>query len=358
MSGVLRRRLLPIVAFSLGLGLGGGALAQNEAPVKDGIPVQSLIHPAGPQAEELYKAMAFDINGIIVLFVILSLLILYAIVRFADRSGGKELPPQVDGNRSLEVGWSLALVAGLVIFLVHPVKAEFVFENAPQSAKSLDVKVIGHQWWWEFQYPGLGITTANELVIPAGTVINMKVTSADVIHALGVPRLGGKNDAMPGRVTKMWVQADEPGVYQGQCMELCGKSHARMYFRVVAMSQEDFDTWVKSRQNPEISVADATAQRGQEVFMQKCAACHTIDGTSAKGTIGPNLTFMGARTSIGGGIRENTPESLAQWIRDPQSLKPGAIMPGADKPGGQGFPATGLSQEDVDALVAFLEGMK
>ncbi len=351
MSGArFRRLLLALVAGALGLASGGAALALGTAP-------QTLMNPAGPQGLELYKAMIFDIKGIILLWVILAFLLLYVVVRFSDRSHGKELPPQVEGNRNLEIGWSLALIAGLVIFLVHPVKAEFVFENPPEDPNAVEVKVTGHQFWWEVEYPQYGIKTANEIVIPAGTVVLVKTTATDVIHSLGVPRLGGKNDSMPGRVTKIWWKADQPGVYQGQCMQLCGQSHARMYFRVVAKTRDEFDAWVKAMQNPVVK-AEGAAAKGQDVFMQKCAACHTIGGTSAAGTVGPNLTNLGLRTSIGGGIRENTPESLTQWIRDPQSLKPGALMPGAEKPAANGYPATAVTQEEVDALVAFLEGLK
>lgn len=353
MSSRLKRSLAVLAAGVLALAGGGAALAAEK------VFGQSLLEPAGPQAEELYKAMMFDIYGTAVLFVVISLMIVYAIFRFRDGKS-KDLPPQVDGNRSLEVGWALALVAGLVIFLVHPVKAEFIYETPPEDPEAIDVKVIGHQWWWEFQYPQMGITTANELIIPAGRVVRLSMTSDDVMHSLGVPRLGGKDEAMPGRVTRMWIKADEPGNYQGQCMQLCGKSHARMYFRVVARDRRDFDAWVEQHRNPKVQ----TSGKGYDLFMQKCAACHTIDGTPAKGRAGPNLTYMGHRTSIGGGIRENTPENLAAWIESPQSLKPGAFMPGAREESGpmppnqSRFPATNLSKEDVQALVDFLEGMK
>ncbi len=340
MQGVRYRRLVAALGGMLAA-LAGASPALAAAP-------QSLLHPAGPQAEELAKAITWDILAITVIFVPVALLALYILARFRRRPGDDELPPQVDGNPRWELGWTLALIVGLVIMVLHPLPAEAFFERLPKGEKTLTVEVIGHQWWWEIRYPDYGIVTANEMHIPAGTPVIVKTWSADVIHSFGVPRLGGKNDALPGRVLKFWLEADEPGVYQGQCYELCGASHARMLARVIAHKPEEFDAWVQARQNPVVAVPEGSlAAQGEQVFRGLCAACHTVDGTPAKGTIGPNLTAFGTRTSIGGGVLENTPENLAVWLADPPAVKPGSIMPNL-----------GLSQDNIQALVAYLQALK
>jgi cytochrome c oxidase subunit 2 len=340
-SALVRRLLRTTAGALLAVAAGGpAALAQEN------VPPESLLQPAGPQAGELYRALMFDLDAVILLFIVVGAITLYAIFRSRSRSGDR--PPQVFGNRRLEIGWTVALVLGLAVLLVHPVAAELYFDRVPDPQNALNVRVVGHQWWWEFQYPDQHVVTANELHIPAGRVVRLELTSADVIHALGVPRLGGLNLAIPGRVTLLWFKADQPGVYQGQCRELCGASHARMLFRVVAESPADFDAWIQKMQHPDVNPTDPLAQKGKEFFTTgPCKACHTINGTAANGTFGPNLTLLGDRTSIGGGVRENTPQALAEWLHDPASLKPGTLMPNYN-----------LTQDQINALVAFLEGMK
>lgn len=313
---------------------------------------QSLLDPAGPQAEEMLGVLSFDLIVVTVLWIALTLLTLFIIIRFKRQKGDNSLPSQADSHRTLEIGWTVALTAGLIVLLWHPVKAEFFFETPPQTKDALDVEVIGHQWWWEFRYPNQKIVTANELHIPAGKVIRFKITSADVIHSPGVPRLGGKNDAYPGRITKMWIQADEPGVYHGQCFELCGASHARMLWRVVAQTPADFDKWVMTRQKPDVKAKSDLAKEGEKVFGRVCLACHTIDGTPfTMGTAGPNLTAFGTRSVIGGGVLKNTEENLATWISAPESVKPGSLMPNNIQKGL-------ITEDEVPALVEYLEGLK
>ncbi len=341
MNGVRFKRLLTGLLTALGLlATGPLALAAKEDYS------QSLLKPAGPQAKELFSALTFDVGAILILMILLMFMVLYVIVKYRQRAEDPGLPAQVDGNPRLEFGWTVALILGLMVLAWHPAKAEFVFEDL-KAPKTLDLEVIGHQWWWEVKYPNEGIVTANEIHIPTGAKVRITTTSVDVIHALGVPRLGGKNDSFPGRVTKFWIQADEPGIYQGQCWELCGASHGRMLARVIAHDPADFEAWVQARKNPVTTPEGDLAVAGEQAFMTTCAACHTVDGTGAKGTVGPNLTAFGTRTSIGGGVLENTPENLGKWLADPASVKPGAKMPNL-----------GLGADTIAALTAYLEGLK
>lgn len=209
----------------------------------------------------------------------------------------------------------------------------------------MKVEVTGYQFWWDFHYPELGLRNSNELVLPAGVPVELEITSKDVIHSFWVPGLAGKRDAIPGQTTRISFEPKEPGLYYGFCAELCGASHARMLFRVVVLPKEEFDRFVEAAKASPAPVAD---ERGQQVFQQNCAACHGVARSMPPAVIGPELGLWGNRTSLGAGIVENTPENLKAWIRDPAGMKPGVKMPG--------FPQ--LSEEDLDALVRYLEGLK
>lgn len=308
---------------------------------------QSVVDPAGPVAQMQLGLLEFDLWMIAWIGAAVIFVILFAISKFRRRPAGEAVPPQWDSNRRLEIGWTLGAVALLIPLAIHPISGEFALANPPADPNTVEIKVIGHQWWWEFQYPKEKITAANEVHIPTGRVIRFKVTSVDVIHSFWVPRLGGKMDANPGRVTDLWLKADEPGVYYGQCAELCGPSHGRMLFRVIAHSPGDYDAWVNSRKNANNKAQDTLAQNGEKIFGQRCRTCHTIDGTAYQGRVGPNLTAYGYQQTIGGGIMENTNETLAAWISNPQSVKPGTKMPNLQ-----------LKKDEVDSLVAFLKGLK
>ena len=197
--------------------------------------------------------------------------------------------------------------------------------DAPDD--SLEVVATGHQWWFEFEYPGLGVTTANELHIPVGQSVNVELRSTDVIHSFWVPRLSGKVDMVPGHDNRLWFTPEEPGVFLGQCAEFCGTSHANMRFRVFVDTQEDFDAWVAQQAADALPPEGELATAGQTIATTICAACHTIRGTNAAGQIGPDLTHVGSRTTIASGILENTPENLRAWITNPPAEKPGSLMP-------------------------------
>ncbi|MEK7778125.1 MAG: cytochrome c oxidase subunit II, partial [Chloroflexota bacterium] len=218
----------------------------------------------------------------------------------------------------------------------------------PPSAPGVEVRVVAHQWWWEFKYPDLGVVTANEMYIPVGKVVNLTLESQDVIHSFWVPNLAGKMDMIPNRINSMWLQADEAKTYQGQCAEFCGIAHAHMRFLVIAVTQPEFDAWVQGQKSP--PALSGEAERGAALFDQRgCASCHLIKGTAAKGQFGPNLTLFGSHTSVAAGTLENDAEgkNLARWLHDPQLVKPGTKMPNMK-----------LGDEDIAALVAYLKSLK
>jgi cytochrome c oxidase subunit 2 len=220
--------------------------------------------------------------------------------------------------------------------------------SQPGPAGSLKVQVVGHQWWWEVRYPQQRIVTANDVHVPVGQRVQVELTTDDVIHSFWVPQLTGKTDLITGRTNRMWIQADRPGVYRGQCAEYCGLQHANMIFYVVAESPARFRAWLTREGQPAVTPTDATALRGRDVFLSSaCVGCHTIRGTEAQGRVGPDLTHVGSRVSIGAGTLANTPSNLAIWISDSQSVKSGNRMPPIP-----------LSTEELQAVVAFLEGLK
>ena len=311
---------------------------------------QSIFAPAGPVARMQLDLFNVSLYVVLFIFVVVGSALLYAIIRFRGKPGDA-IPPQTHGNTRLEILWT-AIPIVLLLFIAAPtVRLSFQLAAAP-SEDPIAVRVVGYQWWWAVEYPEYGFSTANELRIPVGRPVVVTLESNDVIHSFWVPRLAGKVDVVPNRANTMWFQADEPGIYYGQCAEYCGTSHANMRLRVQALPQEEFDAWVASRidaRSASVAVASSElAARGHELFMTRaCAACHTVDGTDAAGKVGPDLSDFGSRVSVAAGMLDNTPANVAAWLKDPQAVKPGARMPNL-----------GLSDSEAEALVAFLRALK
>jgi cytochrome c oxidase subunit II len=220
-------------------------------------------------------------------------------------------------------------------------------QQAAAEATPLGVHLVGKQWWWQVEYAAEGVVTANEIHVPAGVPVRLTVTSDDVIHSFWVPQVAGKVDVIPGRTNTMTFRVEEPGVYRGMCSEFCGLQHARMHLLLVVEAPADFAAWLAGQQRPSPPLADSPAQRGQTVFATACAECHTVRGTGARGTRGPDLSHVASRRTLGAGLHQNDRASLAGWIADPQGMKPGNLMPPTD-----------LSQPDVEAILAYLEGLR
>jgi len=284
----------------------------------------------------------------VVVFVVVEGLLCYAVLRFRHREGGAE-PRHVHGHTALEIAWTLAPALILVFGAVPTMRTIFASAgDAPAGA--LKVEVIGHQWWWEYRYPELGVVTANELHLPVSRPVQLSITSADVIHSFWAPALGGKRDAIPGHVNRIAFRPDSIGDYSGQCAEFCGLSHANMRLRVIVVPQPAFEAWVQDQRGGPAAPAKASlAERGKQVFSRSaCLGCHTIKGVSP-GIIGPDLTHVGGRTTIAAGLFRNDSAHLARWIADAPSLKPGSLMTRMKPP---------LSDADIAALVAYLQSLK
>lgn len=339
----------PVRVAALGLLAAAGTVLTGCAKELPQSPFDTAGDIARMQTDLLKLSLWFAIG----IGVFVTAALLFVVWRFRDQGDEKAVPKQVHGSTFLEITWTIIPIVILAIVGVPTVRTAFA-TRATLNPNDLQVKAIGHQWWWEFQYPQLGITTANELYIPVGKDVQITLESADVIHSFWVPKLAGKMDVIPGRVNQMQFNARRAEEFFGQCAEFCGTSHANMKFRVQAVDQAKFDTWVADRKAGAKQPADEVALAGMELFMGKtpskanCIVCHTIDGTKAQAKVGPNLSNVGARTMIGAGLIENTEEHLKQWIRDPQSIKPGAKM----------VPHPNLSEQELEAIAAYLRTLK
>ena len=309
---------------------------------------QSTLHPRSDFArgtDALFTDIFWWAAGV---FVVVELMLLVAIVRFRHREG-RAAPRPTHGHTLMEIGWTLAPAVILVFVAVPTVRT--IFATAGEApADALKVDVIGHQWWWEFRYPELALVTANELHVPLGRVVQLSITSVDVIHSFWAPPLGGKRDAIPGHVTRIAFRPDSVGDYSGQCAEFCGVSHANMRLRVIVDSDSGFGRWATVQlAGPAAPAPGTLAERGRAVFARSaCIGCHTIQGVSP-GVIGPNLTHVGSRTTIASGLFPNDSAHLARWIADAPSLKPGSLMTRMQPP---------LTDADIAALGAYLQSLK
>ena len=269
----------------------------------------------------------------------------YVLVRFRDRPGAP-LPPQTHGRPWLEIAWTVGPAFVLLLIAVPTVQVIFRTQSQARPPDSLEVVVRGYQWWWEFVYPGHDVTTANELVVPAGRPVFFALEGPDVLHSFWVPKFGGKRDVVPGRRNALFVTPDAPGEFWGHCAEFCGASHANMGFRVAVVSAADFDRWIAAQRAPAPEPAGDIAA-GKALFAgSACVGCHTVRGVS-NGVLGPDLTRFGNRRTLAAGMFPNEPDRLAAWIRNAPALKPGVKMPA--------FP---LTEEQAKALAAYLLSLK
>jgi cytochrome c oxidase subunit 2 len=343
---------------------------------------QSALEPAGPYAQKAYDLFVPVFWVAAVIFVLVEgALVLFAF-RYRHRKGREGIPPQVHGNTRLEIAWTILPAVILAGVAVPTVAGIFELARDPGPG-ALDVRVLGHQWWWEFDYPEQRILTANELHIPTGRPVYLTLCAVGagyggvptpsecqpgppegaqpaaigdaVIHSFWVPELAGTQDVIPGRVNTMVIQADQPGTYEGQCKEFCGLSHAGMRVTVVAHTPEDFDRWVADQQRPAPPPPpQSAAADGAQIFTQTCVACHAVDGLQdANGEPvlgsngGPDLTHFASRECFAGCIFENNDENLRRWLDDPPKMKPGSWMPDYD-----------LTPEQIEQLMAFLSTLE
>ena len=341
------------------------------------------------------------ITGLI--YVGVSSLLVYAIVKFRARKGDTTEPPQVFGSMQIELSWTIIPILIIVVLFLTTSRVLFSIQDAPKPKNALDVIVVGHQFWWEFRYPQYNVVAANELHLPVSSKDDprpafMKLTSADVMHSFWVPQLGGKTDVLPNRVNEMWIDPQETGLYVGQCAQFCGAEHAKMLLRVYVDTPEEFKAWIEGQQRTQAEltavpggmqrsakeaasnagneggVVDAamskappnssltrgnvtpnlgesqeiSAQMGQYIFEHEaCISCHTVAGTVATGRYGPDLTHLMSRETIASGAVPNTKENLLGWVADPNRMKPGCLMP-----------AMHLSDKQNEQITAYLMTLK
>ena len=312
--------------------------------------LQSVLDPAGPQAGQIAGLWSLMLGVATVVFLVVSALAAVALIKGLRRSRQNRHDTTPERTLAVAVGSGVALtVAALFVLLVASVHTgRAVASLGAESAVS--IKITGHQWWWEVEYedamPSRIVRTANEIHLPVNRPVVLKVTSRDVIHSFWVPNLSGKRDLIPGYTTALWLQADRPGIYRGQCAEFCGYQHARMATFVAAEPAPEFERWLENQRQPAVSAGPQG--RGLDVFLRStCTQCHTIRGTSAGAVVGPDLTHLASRGTIAAGTLPNTRESLARWIRNAQQIKPGSRMP-----------PNPLGDDDLQALVGYLETLK
>ena len=337
---------------------------------------QSALYPKGPVAQQQADTFYVTLYLIIFIWILVGGAMLYAVWKFRLKKTDdpNEIPEQSHGHPLIEVGLIIFSTACLVVVAIPTIEGIIMIKSLPEEYQegAIEVDVTGYQWWWAFDYPEEGVTTANEIVFPVGKAVKLNLRSADVIHSFWLPKLAGKVDLMPGQENFMWIQADEPGMYWGQCAEFCGESHAYMLFRARAVSGEEYQQWLDNlKKGPDVPV-DAPEMpgypkqvvHGKEVFMKNCLSCHMVGGTG--GINGPNLTNVGSRATIAAGWLENNTENLFRWIREPQKVKPGNHMwsgvpmrtPGGGTTIMEGLNKANLSDEDIHAVVAYLQTLK
>lgn len=306
------------------------------------------LRPHSPQVHAIVDLFSQYLIVAAVIFGVVSTLVVYSVVRYRARQGAAE-PLQHTGSRRLEAAWTA--IPLLVVFTLFVLTLRtMAFVDAPQDGgQPPDLVVTGHQWWWEARYPngpsGPAIT-ANEIHIPLGHRWLVRVEAADVIHDFWAPQLARKIDAVPGRASYVWLEADDPGTYEGTCSEFCGMQHAGMQFEVIAESEAMFAVWL-NRQAAPPQPASGLAAEGERLFRdRKCGDCHAVSPTDTRSLIGPPLAHIAGRNRLGGN-RRNTPENLALWITNPQSLKPGNRMPNQTLP-----------TPEVQALTAYMEALQ
>jgi cytochrome c oxidase subunit II len=287
-----------------------------------------------------------------VVFVVVAGLVVYSVVRFrAGRGEQGTEPPQVYGSAQVEAAWTVIPIVIVIVLMLATGRVIHEIQAAPEPPNAVRVTVVGRQWWWEIRYPELGVVTANELHVPVSDSANRQPTfltleSADVAHSFWVPRIAGKTDLIPNKTNRMWVEPHQPGTYLGQCAEYCGTQHAHMLLRVVAEPPEQFARWVEQQRQTAAATApaDSAAAAGRRVFLgTACISCHTVGGTVATGRYGPDLTHLMSRETIGAGVAPNTRDRLRAWVRNPDDLKHGVLMP-----------AMQLDDEQLDQLVEYL----
>jgi cytochrome c oxidase subunit 2 len=319
----------------------------------EGFSPTNIFAPVSTPADSILGLSVFVLAVTAAIFVIVFTLLAYVTIKYKRKTKDDENePPQVYGSNQVELAWTVIPVLIVVALFMATARVIADVQQASPPPNAIEVVAIGHQFWWEFRYPGLKVVTANEMHVPVSdrahpTPTFIKLLSADTDHSFWVPRLAGKTDLIPNHVNNMWIDPHEAGLYLGQCAQYCGTQHAKMLLRVYVQPREEFDRWIHAQRQP-AHVSHAVAE-GRRVFERTaCVNCHSVAGANnADGRFGPDLTHLISRDTIAAGAAPNTPENLRLWIKDPSAMKPGSLMP-----------AMGLNDQDLNALTAYLETLR
>jgi len=288
-------------------------------------PVLRVLQPDSPQARAIFDVGVVSTIIFASIFVIVAGIIVFALMRFRWREGEPD-PHQLAGNRTIEIVWTV--IPCVIVVALFALTARAMSLSDPPPPPEPDIVVTGHQWWWEARYAKSGVMVANELHIPVGKPMALRLESADVLHEFWVPELARKITAVPGHPNHIWLQADKPGTFLGICSEFCGTEHAWMHFLIVAEPEAEFNAWETAQLQPAATPAGGSAANGFALYQKSiCASCHAINGAAAQAQAGPDLTHFASRRQLGAGVAGNTPENLRRWLADPQWVKPGVKMP-------------------------------
>jgi cytochrome c oxidase subunit II len=315
-------------------------------------PVANMFKPQATPAESAYNISMLMLAICAGIFIVVGGLMTFAIVRFRRRrTDDNREPAQVYGSNRIEIAWTVIPVLIVLALGMATARAVVEVQNKRMPDDALKVTVVGHQWWWEYRYPDLGIITANELHVPLSTaakpvVTALKLESADVAHSFWIPQLAGKTDLIPGVTNTMWIDPRQEGTFLGNCAEYCGTQHANMLLRVVVEAQADFERWVAAQKMD--AVSDPSVESARATFLSlNCISCHRVSGTAAGGTFGPDLSHLMSRTTFGAGMIPNTVENLRAWVKDPQAIKRGNLMPNLQ-----------LNARELNEVVKYLSSLK
>jgi cytochrome c oxidase subunit 2 len=338
-------------ALALGVVIAAPAGAQPASAVPQNVPSggapMNYMASSGAVGDAITPLVWGLVVLSIVVVVIMGVLVILAVTRHWGRSH-RGLPPVERPARGIGwiywgVGLSLIPLLGFTGWTVATMAAI----GKPPREPPFTVTVAAEQWWWKLTYDdgtaSRTFTTANEVHVPVGVPVHFEITSDDVIHSFWIPALGGKTDAIPGRVNETWLQADKPGIYRGQCVEYCGLEHALMALELVAEPQREFDAWWTAQ----LTAPPPPTSAGGQLFLLDCGGCHTVRGTPAGGIVGPDLSHLMSRRTIAAGILGTTPANLAGWIADPQGIKPGSKMPDVE-----------LTGPDLQAILSYMETLE
>jgi cytochrome c oxidase subunit 2 len=352
MQGTKYSSKLRIFQMSLVVFWGAVAAAAATDPAASSVSPTNIFAPVSTPAKSIFGLSVFVLAVTAAIFVVVFSLLTYSVVKFRRgiNDDGRE-PPQVYGSNQVELAWTVIPVLIVVALFMATARVIADVQKTARPDNAIEVIAIGHQFWWEYRYPELNVVTANELHVPVSNLDHptptfIKLLSADTDHSFWVPRLAGKTDLIPNHPNSMWIDPHETGLYLGQCAQYCGTQHAKMLLRVYVQSRDEFDQWIQEQRRPAV-VSDAVSL-GRQVFeTTACINCHAVSGTVANGRFGPDLTHLMSRDTIAAGAAINTPNNLRLWIRNPEAIKPGSLMPAME-----------LNDHQLDALTAYLETLR